>query len=598
MKVRFWGTRGSLAKPGSSTLRYGGNTPCVEVRTSSGTLIVIDCGTGIQGLGQDLLKSGPKPIRGSILISHTHWDHIQGFPFFAPLFIPGNEWDIYGPRGLGQSLRETLAGQMQYTYFPITLDAFGSTIRFHDLVEGVFPIEDALVHTQYLNHPALTLAYRVEADGVSVVHASDHEPFQKRSAQGTGALGEQDLRHAEFVSGADLVIHDAQYTLAEYQNRIGWGHSTVEYAINVCRRAGAKRLALTHHDPLRSDAELEAIEREAQSATAKSEPALELFAAAEGMTVELNVSSGVAPPVKADEFSAVAQISPAMWQHSILVCVTDSEIVAQLTEASRSEGIELTVANTADAIADSLLVMKPSLLVIDEKAATDRDLCAAITSFSDESEFPIVAVVNQEVDGIRHATDWLVRPFSVQYLRTRIRAWVLKNACRWKRAPIPHDEEARLAALRRLKILYTGNEDRFDRITRLAASLFNVRFSLVSLVDHDREFFKSCYGYTGEGAIRDASFCSHAILKSDVMVVPDTLLDDRFADHPAVVEEPRVRFYAGCPLTVPGGHNVGTLCVFDTRPREFDAKQKSLLRDLGQLVEQELSAVDLDRVGG
>src|SRR3712207_506368 len=125
MRIRFWGTRGSLAKPGPSTLRYGGNTSCVEVRTADGTLIVLDCGTGAHGLGQALVASGKRPLRGHLLITHTHWDHIQGFPFFAPLFIPGNEWDLYAPGGLGQHLEATLAGQMEYTYFPVRLGDLG-----------------------------------------------------------------------------------------------------------------------------------------------------------------------------------------------------------------------------------------------------------------------------------------------------------------------------------------------------------------------------------------------------------------------------------------------------------------------------------------
>jgi phosphoribosyl 1,2-cyclic phosphodiesterase len=161
MRVRFWGTRGSIATPGPSTLRYGGNTACVEVRSESDTLVVLDCGTGAHSLGRSLLDGARRPLRGHILISHTHWDHIQGLPFFAPLFVPGGEWDIYGPRGLAQSLHETLAGQMRYTYFPVTLEQLGAEIRYHDLVEGMFEVGEVRVRTQYLNHPALTLVDRV-----------------------------------------------------------------------------------------------------------------------------------------------------------------------------------------------------------------------------------------------------------------------------------------------------------------------------------------------------------------------------------------------------------------------------------------------------
>ena len=139
MDVRFWGTRGSVAKPGPSTLRYGGNTSCVEVRSAGDTLIVLDCGTGAHGLGHTLTSSGER-CDGHLMITHTHWDHIQGFPFFSPLFTSGNAWDIYAPGGLGLELERTLAGQMQYTYFPVTLGQLGATIRYHDLVEGRFAL--------------------------------------------------------------------------------------------------------------------------------------------------------------------------------------------------------------------------------------------------------------------------------------------------------------------------------------------------------------------------------------------------------------------------------------------------------------------------
>jgi phosphoribosyl 1,2-cyclic phosphodiesterase len=219
MRVQFWGTRGSIATPGPATARYGGNTSCIELRSGRGTLVVIDCGTGAHPLGQKLIADDIQG--GHILISHTHWDHIQGVPFFAPLFRDGTDWDIYGPKGLGQSLRETLAGQMQYTYFPISLDRFGATVRYHDLVEGAFDIGDVKVSTHYLNHPALTLGYRLETDGLVVVYACDHEPYSRNLATGQGEITGQDLRHAEFLKDADLLIHDAQYTAAEYPSKVG-----------------------------------------------------------------------------------------------------------------------------------------------------------------------------------------------------------------------------------------------------------------------------------------------------------------------------------------------------------------------------------------
>ena len=258
MRVRFFGTRGSIATPGPHTLRYGGNTSCIEVQSSAGTLVILDMGTGAAVLGRELMARG-EPSRGHILISHTHWDHIQGIPFFAPLFVPGFEWDIYGPRGLHQGLRQTLAGQMQSTYFPVTLEQLGATIRYRELVEGRLRIGDIEVTCRYLNHPALTLGYRLEADGAALVYACDHEPHSHALATGVGDFLGEDRRHAEFLAGADLVVHDAQYLASEYPQKIGWGHSTIEYACAVARLAKVGQLALTHHDPMRDDAAIDAL---------------------------------------------------------------------------------------------------------------------------------------------------------------------------------------------------------------------------------------------------------------------------------------------------------------------------------------------------
>src|SRR5262245_19747437 len=288
MKIQFFGTRGSLPVPGPRTVRYGGNTTCTAVRSRAGTLVVLDMGTGAFALGQELAAS-MKPIKGHVLISHTHWDHIQGLPFFAPFFRPGNEWDGYAPRGLGSSLRETLSGQMQYTYFPLELEQLGATIHYHDLVEGTLTLDDVAVETQYLNHPALTLGYKLRADGVTLVHALDHEPFESSLASGSGAIEGPDLRHAQFLAGADLVIHDAQYLAQEFGPKTGWGHSTVEYALHVARSAGVRRLALTHHDPGRSDDAIDALVAERK----RRDVGLELFAAAEGLTIDLAAEASV-----------------------------------------------------------------------------------------------------------------------------------------------------------------------------------------------------------------------------------------------------------------------------------------------------------------
>ena len=281
MRIQFWGTRGSIATPGPNTRHYGGNTSCIEVRSARGTLVVIDCGTGGRSLAQKLMvEDGGKS--GSILLSHTHWDHIQGIPFFDPLYMPGNEWHVYGPKGLRESVREALAGQMEYTYFPVSLDRCAANIHYHDLVEGGFAIGDISVSARYLNHPALTLGYRLQVDGATLVYACDHEPYSRALGLGEGRIAGEDLQHAEFMRGADLLIHDAQYTAQEYPTKMGWGHSPVEYVVKLAEQALVKRVALTHHDPGRDD---DAIDR--LIASMRQTTSVDIFAAREGQVVEL-----------------------------------------------------------------------------------------------------------------------------------------------------------------------------------------------------------------------------------------------------------------------------------------------------------------------
>ena len=362
MRVRFWGARGSLAKPGPSTLRYGGNTSCVEVRTAAGTLIVIDCGTGLHGLGQALASAQKPSMKGHVLISHTHWDHIQGIPFFAPFFIPQAEWDIYGPKGIGRSLRDSLAGQMQYAYFPVALDQLDAKIRYHELVEGTFQIDDVTVRTRYLNHPALTVAYRLEADGAAIVYASDHEPHSRHLATGKGQMLGEDLRHCEFLADADLVIHDAQYTSEEYPSKLGWGHSTVEYALAVGRVAGAKRLALTHHDPLRSD---DALDRLVEKARADlSDIALEVFAAAEGQILDLS-GEGNASTKQARE-PAILDGS-ALIEPVLLLAVEDAVAAGRIREAAQADAIKVVETSTPEHTLRAARSSRPSLIVLERR---------------------------------------------------------------------------------------------------------------------------------------------------------------------------------------------------------------------------------------
>jgi phosphoribosyl 1,2-cyclic phosphodiesterase/GAF domain-containing protein len=599
MRLRFWGTRGSIAKPGPSTVRYGGNTSCVEVRSAGGTLVVLDCGTGAHGLGQALATDRTGPQHGHILITHTHWDHIQGFPFFAPLFIPDDEWDVYAPRGLRESLRDTLAGQMQYRYFPVGLEQFSAAVRYHDLVEGGFTIGDIRVTARYLNHPALTLGYRLEADGVVVVYATDHEPHSRALGQGdVRGLGGEDRGHVEFLSDADLVIHDTQYTAAEYPERIGWGHGTVESVVAVARAAGTRRVALFHHDPLRDDEALDGVVATARALAGAEGAALDVFAAAEGLVVDVVPSEAVAGRGRRAPIAAQTSLPADLLAQSVLIAVDDPDLRQRLVETVHADRLTVLAAETGDEALTIARATPPSLVLLGSRLRDGDGLsvCRELRKGPDAwaQELPIVMVASSEAEADRAAgaeagvTDWLICPFSTLYARTRIRAWALRQACRWIGAPRPPDEPARLEKLQALGILDTPAEERFDRITRLARRLFDVPIALVSLVDTDRQWFKSRQGIDVSETPREASFCAHAILDEQPFVVSDALRDPRFADNPFVAGAPRIRFYAGRPVRV-GGQRVGTLCVSDLRPRQLSAEDVRALDDLGVLVEQELT---------
>jgi phosphoribosyl 1,2-cyclic phosphodiesterase len=293
MRVRFWGTRGSVPTPGPSTVRYGGNTACVEVRTDAGTFFIFDSGTGIRELGLHLARRGER-VSAHVLLGHTHWDHISGFPFFTPLFAPGNRFAIYGARDLDRSLRDVLAGQMHFTYFPVPLGDLRADIEFCELEEGEIRIEDAVVRTHYLNHTAVCMGYRVEADGVSLAYITDHEPYGLVSAGqaaqepvvGRGLRGGfihgGDRRLIEFVRGVDLLIQDTQYTPEEYTQRRGWGHGSTDYVTDVAVEAGAHRLAMFHHEPTHGDDDLDQMVAYARARAREVNSDLEVFAASEG----------------------------------------------------------------------------------------------------------------------------------------------------------------------------------------------------------------------------------------------------------------------------------------------------------------------------
>lgn len=607
MRVQFWGTRGSIPTPGPGTVRYGGNTACVSVRTRKGTLIVLDAGTGLRQLGLALTEPVTTDRRGHLLIGHTHWDHIQGFPFFAPLFQADQEWDVYAPRGFGPSLRETLAGQMQYNYFPVNLDQMGATIRYHDLVESSFMIDEVRVTTRYLNHPALTLGYRLEADGITLVYASDHECHTRSSALGAPlgqvlrGLHPGENRHREFIAGADLLIHDTQYTAAEYPRHAGWGHSTMEYVIDLAVAGGVRQLALFHHDPRRDDAALDAVLARARERARATGSATEVFAAAEGAVVELDAP---ARPPDGTGPLAEAEVDTTDLAHKPVLVVSADPAQAQLLgDAARAEGLQVVAAASgsdalqraqADPLALAIVARRigaddgPALLQALRARPGQAQLPAIVVASA--ADLPSAAAASGEAGTNSAITEWVVAPCSRQYLRTKLQAAILRTRARWLAAAPPPDEARRIEALRRLDILDSAPEERFDRITRLASQMFRVPVALISLIDSDRQWFKSRAGLQAQQTSREVSFCAHAILDTRALVVPDALGDDRFADNPLVRSEPRVRFYAGQPIAAPDGSLVGTLCLIDHRPRSFDEDDIKALGDLAAMVERELDA--------
>lgn len=310
MKIRFWGVRGSLPTPGPETARYGGNTTCIQVIRDSGPLIIIDAGTGIRVLGDQLMKTARPPFDIKLLVTHTHWDHIHGFPFFTPIYTPGSKVEVMGigPLREGKSFEQVMRDQMTYSYFPVENTMLDNVVsyldfnhKFKDGVERSFELcEGVKVTLKLTNHPVYCIAYRIEADGKCFVFSGDHEPWARTTTDDRpGDTRElfriMNHRMVEFCRGADLIAFDTTYTQAEYESvdkphlsKRGWGHSYFEFNIGLAKQAGVKRLAFTHHDPTRTDDALDRLMSETYLPLAKKEaPDTEFFAAREGMEIEL-----------------------------------------------------------------------------------------------------------------------------------------------------------------------------------------------------------------------------------------------------------------------------------------------------------------------
>jgi diguanylate cyclase (GGDEF)-like protein len=427
MQVRFWGTRGSIAVPGGKTSKYGGNTSCVEVRAADGTIIVLDCGTGARELGRHLLASTSKPLRIHLFIGHTHWDHIQGFPFFGPVLVPETELNIYAPAGFQRRVEDAIAGQMQYAYFPVTLRDLRSRITFTELEEGFFRVGEVLVQTQYLNHTAPTLAYRISSGDATVAYVTDHEPFWKPAGRTFQHPGDQ--RHVSFLKGADLIIHDAQYGEEEYAGKIGWGHSTVEYATDIALVAGSSRLALFHHDPSHDDATVARLEATARERAAAGSRTLEVFAATEGLELDVR-GNGRSGPVAA--ISAIRR-PPVAGKRVLVVSPSEAEIAA-IGQMLAEDNLVLLPTSSMRTALSSAPETLPDLAIVDERLPDGGgvELSRSLRMRTGRPDLPVILLtegmdtVADTCIGGAAAADCLAKPFSPPMLRTRVLAWLTR----------------------------------------------------------------------------------------------------------------------------------------------------------------------------
>ncbi len=280
-RLTFWGTRGSIPTPGPQTMRYGGNTACISLTSTDGRLTILDAGSGLRSLGRELMSARGRTLSADLLLSHTHWDHIQGLPFFKPLSASGNRFCVFGAAQEGVPLREILRRQMDPMVFPVPLEALAARIEVHEIVAGDIDLEDFHVRAFRLRHPGTTLGYRIQpkAGGREIAYLTDNE----LGSGGTYPVSDDwRARLVDFLAGTDTLIHDAMYAERFIQTRAGWGHSTPRQAVELAADAACTRLILFHHEPEHDDATIDLLLADAREHAQRVAPKLIVEAAVEG----------------------------------------------------------------------------------------------------------------------------------------------------------------------------------------------------------------------------------------------------------------------------------------------------------------------------
>ncbi|MDX1901204.1 MAG: MBL fold metallo-hydrolase [Gammaproteobacteria bacterium] len=284
--IQFWGVRGTLPVPGKKSIRYGGNTNCMTLKLDDKEYLIFDAGTGIKEFSNFLVQNNHFPLKAKFFISHPHYDHIQGLPFFVPLYMKGNHFEFYGAVHGGKNIKELIAGQMDSIYFPVTISEFSSDIQFRTLAEESFTIDDVHVQTIYMQHPGTCLGYRIQYHGRVLCYVTDNELFLKNSPQFEAA---QDEKLIQFIKNADVVMMDTTYTDTEYLAKVGWGHSCLTRAVEIADKANVQLLCLHHHDPEQNDKDIDQKLKQAKQILKSLKSKTRAIAPREGEEIILNI---------------------------------------------------------------------------------------------------------------------------------------------------------------------------------------------------------------------------------------------------------------------------------------------------------------------